>query len=133
VSKEGPDIGVQYPAHLSPVKTHRQRVQRIVLAASGAEPIGEPGEVRPIDGVQHGHHRALDNLILQRGHTEWAQASIRLGDILAPGRKCPVRAPLNPSVQVRQFVRQARLVLIPCHAVDAWGRGRLQLEEGPVQ
>jgi hypothetical protein len=75
----------------------------------------------------------LDNLVLQRGDPEWAQAPIRFGDILTPGRHCPVGAPLNPSVQVCQSVRQACLVLIPCHAIDAWSCGLLQLEEGPIQ
>src|SRR5258708_15568666 len=104
-----------------------------MLAGSGAEPVGEPGKVRLVDGIQHSHHRALDNLVLQRGYTEWTQRPIRFGDILAPGRKCPVCASLDPSVQVRQFAWQASLVLIPCHAIDTRGGGLLQLEEGPVQ
>ena len=131
--EERPDVGIQHPAHLSPVKPHRQGIQRIVLAAFGAEPIGEPDKVRLVDSVQDSHHRSLDNLVLQRGDPERAQAPIRFGDVLTPRRQCPVCAPLNPSVQVCQSIRQACLVLGPCHAIDAGGRGLLQLEEGPVQ
>ena len=131
--EERPDTGIQHGARLPPVKSRRQGVQRIVLAASGAEPMGEPGEIRLVNGVQHGRHRALDDLVLQRGDTGRAQAPVRLGDILAPGRKCPVCAPLDPSAQVRQTIWRARLVLVPCHAINPWGGGPLQLEEGPVQ
>ena len=115
------------------MKTRRQGVQRIVLAASGAEPMGEPGEIRFVDGVRHSHRRPLDDLVFQSGNTEGAQAPVRLGDILAPGRQCPVCAPLDPSGQVCQSIRQARLVLVPRHAVDTWGGGLLRLKEGPVQ
>jgi hypothetical protein len=111
VPEERPDVGIQHPAHLPPVQSHRQR---IVLAASGAEPIGEPGKVRLIDRVQ-------------RRYAERPQAAIRFRDVLSPRRLCPVGAPLDPSVQVRQLVRQTHLVLIPRHPIHTWSRGFLQL------
>src|SRR6185437_6796715 len=55
------ETGVQYPVHLGAGDPHRQRVQRIVLAAPRPEPIREPEEVLLLDRVQHHDDRALDD------------------------------------------------------------------------
>jgi hypothetical protein len=38
-----------------------------MLAASGAEPVGEPDKVRLVDSVQYSHQRSLDDLVFERG------------------------------------------------------------------
>ena len=69
--KEGPD----------PI---RERVQRIVLAAPGSEPIAEPQELRLLDRRKDRHHRRLDNLVLDCGDAERPSPAIGLRYVLPP-------------------------------------------------
>ena len=59
------DIRVQHPVHPLP-EPGRQGVQRIMLAPSRTEPVGEALEVRLVNRVQHLADRTLDDLVLQR-------------------------------------------------------------------
>jgi hypothetical protein len=47
--EKAPDIRVKHPVHTSPQNAGVQSVQRIVLAASRPEPIGEANEVLLVD------------------------------------------------------------------------------------
>ena len=91
----------------------------MVLAAPRPEPVGEAEEVRLVDGVQHLHHRPLDDLVLQRGDAERPLPAVGLGDVLPPRRLRPVGTPLYASVQVSEVALETRLVLVPGDAVDA--------------
>ena len=64
-----PKIQVEHPAHL-PLDPDRERVQRMMWATLRPEPVGKPEEVRLVNGVQHLHHRPLQDLVLQAGDTE---------------------------------------------------------------
>ena len=59
-----PEIQVEHPAHL-PLDPDRERVQRMMWTTPRPEPVGKPEEVRLVDGVQHLHHRPLQDLVLQ--------------------------------------------------------------------
>ena len=45
IIEEAMDVGVEHPVHPLPLNAHRQRVQRLVRAASGTEPIRKAFEV----------------------------------------------------------------------------------------
>ena len=62
----------------------RERVQRIMRAAPGPEPVGEAEEVFLVDRVQHRGHRPLDDLVLQRGDRQRALPAVRLRDVDPP-------------------------------------------------
>jgi hypothetical protein len=70
VVEEGLNVSVQYPVHPSAIDPHCQGVQRVVLAASWAEPIREVEKVFLVNGVQYLRHRTLDDLVFQRRDTE---------------------------------------------------------------
>ena len=131
--EERPDVGIQDPVDLPPVDPDHERVQRMVLAAPRPEAIGEAEEVRLVDGVQHFHHRALDDLVLQRGDAERPLPAVGLGDVLPPGRLRPVGAPLYASMQIREVGLEVCLVLVPGEAVDAWCRPAFQLMKRKAQ
>ena len=82
--EEPGDVGIQYPVHLAPVDPDRQRVQRIVLAAPGPEPVAEPQEIFLPDRIQHFYQRALDDLVLQRRYAQRALPAVRFGYIHPP-------------------------------------------------
>jgi site-specific DNA recombinase len=66
VVKEASNVGVEHPVHALPLDAHRQRVQRLVRAASGTEPIRESSEVHLINLVEYGHHGLLYDFVFQR-------------------------------------------------------------------
>ena len=80
------DIGVHDAVHVRARNPDRQRIQRIVLATPRPESVREPEEVRLVDRIEHLHHRALDDLVLQRSNAQWALRSVRFGDVLPPRR-----------------------------------------------
>ena len=69
--KKALDVRVEHPAHLSPVDPGVQRVQRIMLATSGPESIGEAQEVCLVDCLQDEHDCLLDDLVLQAEDAQW--------------------------------------------------------------
>jgi predicted P-loop ATPase/GTPase len=66
VAEEVADVRIKHPVHLLAGDPDRERVQRIVRAASGSEPVREPDEVRLVDRVEHLHDGTLEDLVLQR-------------------------------------------------------------------
>ena len=131
--EERPDVGVQYEAHLLAVDPDTERIQRIMRAAPGPEPIREPEEVLLVDRVQQRDHRPLDDLVLQGRDRERALPAIRLGNVDPPGRQCPIRSPLDPVVQILEISLKVCLVVLPRQPIHA-GRGvLLELEERLLQ
>ena len=49
VVKEASNVRIEHPIHTLPLDAHRQRVQRLMWAASGPEPIREAFEVHLIN------------------------------------------------------------------------------------
>jgi hypothetical protein len=70
--EEAPNVGIENPVHRGIADRHRQCVQRVVLSASGPEPVREAEEVFLIDRVEQRDSRALNDFVFQRGNTEWA-------------------------------------------------------------
>lgn len=68
-----------HPVHLSSHQSDPERVQRLMLAASQSESIGEAFEVHFIDGVENLHHGMLDNFIFQRRDAQRPHLAIGLG------------------------------------------------------
>ena len=89
-----PDVGVRHPARLPPVQSHRKGIRRIMLAASGANPIGEPDEARLVDRVRHRHRRMPDNPVFRRRHARRPQAaSRRTGERISSAPDSPTAPP----------------------------------------
>jgi hypothetical protein len=61
-----------------------QRIQRIVLAASGPEPIRKSQEVFFVDCIEHLHHGALNDLVLECGDAQWTLPPIGFWYISPP-------------------------------------------------
>jgi hypothetical protein len=124
--EEVAEIRVKHPVHLAVLNRDRQRIQRVMRSATGPEPVGEPQEVRLVDGVQHLNHGALDDLVLQRGDPERPQPPVGLRDVHPARRLGPVGAPLNPCVQIPEVALQVLPVGLPRLAIDPGSRLRAQ-------
>jgi len=66
VVKETSNVRIEHPVHSFPLDAHRQRVQRLMWAATGPEPIGKAFEVDLIYLVEDRHHSLLNYFVFQR-------------------------------------------------------------------
>jgi len=104
-----------------------------VLAASRPEPVREAEKVGFVDGVQHLNHRALDQLVFQRGHTKRPLPPVGFGDVHSADRLGPVRPTPEPIGKVPKVFLQLLPVMPPRLAVYARRRVPLQTEVGRVK
>ena len=91
------DVGVDDEVHLRAVDGRRQRVERVMRAASRPEAVAEAEEVFLVDRVQHVDHGALDDLVLQRRDRQRASTAVRLGYVDPPARRRPIRSARGPA------------------------------------
>src|SRR5215469_550958 len=117
--KEPTDVQVEHPVHLSRQQSDIERIQRVVLAASGPEPVREPEEVGFVDGVKHLDRGALDDLVFQRRHPERPLLPFGLGDVHPAHRLGPVRSPLKPLREIVEVFLQLLAVVAPRLAVHS--------------
>src|SRR5437667_1049754 len=66
VVEEATNVRVEHPVHPLPLNARRQRVQRLMRAATGPEPVREALEVDLINLVEDRHHGLLNDFVLQR-------------------------------------------------------------------
>src|SRR5215831_16887304 len=105
----------------------------MMRAASGTETVRETEEVLLVYRVEQCGRRPLDNLVFQGGDRERALPAVRLGNILSPGRQCPIRSPLDPCVQIQEVGLPVRRIGLPCQPVHARGRFPLDGKESVPQ
>ena len=89
------DVHIEHPVHLLRQQSDVERIQRVMLAASGSEAVGEAEEVGFVDGVQHVDRGPLDDLVFQHGHAERPLPPVGLRDVHPPNRLRSVRTPLS--------------------------------------
>jgi hypothetical protein len=95
----------------------RPTLQRIMLAASWPESVGETHEVLLVDRLQYRHDCLLDNLVLQAPDAQRSLRTVRLRDVAPFGWACSIAAFVNPLVQVCQLCFEIVSVGVP-HAID---------------
>ena len=55
----------KYPVHRLALDSYNQGIERVVRTATGLISIREPREIGFVDGIEHRHHRLLDDLVFQ--------------------------------------------------------------------
>src|SRR5437868_9759054 len=86
------DVDLEYPVHLCGGDPDHQGVQRIVLAALGAEPIRKAEEVLLVDRIQHRGSRPLDDLVFEGGNRDWTLSAVWFWNVQSTARLCPIRS-----------------------------------------
>src|SRR5437867_1941107 len=117
--QKAPNVCIENPVHLLPHDSNPERIQCIVLASPRPESIGEPQEVLFINLVEDRHYGLLNDLILQGCDAQGALSSIGFRDVGSLGRLRTIRSSMDSAMQICQFLIQARLVLLPRHAIDS--------------
>ena len=95
------------------------RIHRIVRAASGPEPIRKPEELFLVDRAQHRSRGPLDDLVFKGGDRDRALPTIRLGYVNPPRRSCPIRSPMDTSVQILKIALKVLLVIPTCQPIHS--------------
>lgn len=106
------------PVHALALDRHAQGVQCVGLDSPGSEPVREAEEVFLVDRIEHGDDCTLDDLVLQRGIARGA-SPVRLRDEPYPYGQRPVRAGMDPCVQLLEAILQTRLIVLPWQAIHA--------------
>ena len=76
--QEATNVRIEHPVHALPLVAHRQRVQRLMRAATGPVLLRKAFEVVLVNLIEDRHHRLLDDLVLQRRNAERTLPSIGL-------------------------------------------------------
>src|SRR5260370_18479853 len=117
--EEAPDIRVKHPVHLPPENADMESVQRVVLAASRPESVGEPEEVFLVDCFENRPDRLLNDFVRQAKNVQWPFRAVSLRNVGSSGGTRSVTAPVHLVVQVLQLLFKVFSVGLPRHAVDA--------------
>src|SRR6266446_2421925 len=88
-----------------------------MLTAPGSKSVRTSEEIFLVDRVEHRDHRPLNDLVFQSGDPQRALFAIRLQYEPSPDGHRPVRATMDPCVQVLKVALQVRRVVLPCHTV----------------
>jgi hypothetical protein len=80
VIEEATDVRIEHPVHPLPLDAHCQRVQRLMRAATGTEPIRKALEVDLINLVEDRHNGLLDDFVLQCRDAQRTLPSVSLRD-----------------------------------------------------
>src|SRR5207248_8668201 len=107
-----------------------ERIQRIMLATSGPQPVAEPQELLLVDRRKERHQRCLDDLVLDGGDAERPLFAVRLRYVPPARGQCPIGAPMDARAQISEISVEVCRVALPCHAVDTWS-GALLHEHSP--
>src|ERR1035437_4670403 len=90
--KESPNVRIQYVVHVLHRERVRERVQRLMLAASRSKPIREAQKVLLVNRVEDGDHGLLDNLVLQPRNPQRTLAPVAFRDIHPSRWLRPIRS-----------------------------------------
>src|SRR6266576_2866094 len=107
------DVDLKYPVHPCAGDPDHQGVQRIVLAALGAEPIRKAKEILLVDRIQHRGSRPLDDFVFEGGNRDWTLSAVWFWYVQSAARLCPIRSSLDPVVQVVDLAIEVCLVFLP--------------------
>src|SRR5450755_4141362 len=78
VVEEATNVRIEHPVHSLPLDARRQRVQRLMRAATGPEPVREAFEVDLIDLVEDRHHGLLNDFVFQCRDAQWTLPPVSL-------------------------------------------------------
>src|SRR5271167_2028709 len=118
------NIQIEHPVHLSRQQSRVERVQRLMLASPGPEPIRESEKIRFVDGVQYFDGRALDDFVFQHRNSARPFPPLALVDVHPTYRLSSIRSSLQPMGEVLEVVLESLAVVPPRLSVDP-GRGFL--------
>jgi Recombinase zinc beta ribbon domain len=89
------NVGIEYPVDVALFNPDRDRIQRVVRAASWAGTVREPEKLLLVDSVEHLDCRPLDDFVFQRRLADGSLATISFRNVDAFDRWGLLCAPLQ--------------------------------------
>ena len=84
----------------------------------GRNPYENPRKSSWSDRAQHRSRGPLDDLVLKGGDRDRALPTIRLGYVNPPRRSCPIRSPMDASIQILEIALKVLLVVPTCQPIN---------------
>ena len=120
--EKGSDIQVQNPAYFLAHYSYPQRIQSILLIASGPESVTEVFKILFPYLVEDFSHRSLHDFILQRRDPQWPLLAIGFWYEDPQRRLRPVCSTMDSPMQVAQSRLQVLSIFLLCHPIHSGGR-----------
>ena len=73
---------------------------------------------RSVDGIEHFHHRTLEDFVLQGRDPQWPLPAIRFWNVGSTRGLGSIRSAVHPCVQILQISLKVHPVVLPCHSID---------------
>ena len=124
--EKSPNVRIKNVVHVLPRERVRERVQRLMLAASRSKPIRKAQKVLLVNRVENGDHGLLDDLVLQRRDSQRTLAPVGFRDIHSSRGLRSICSTVDPTVQIVKPTFQPGLILLPRPAVHSRCRFPLQ-------
>ena len=115
--EESPNVGIKNVVHVLHRERIRERIQRLMLAASRSKTIREAQKVFLVNRIEDGDHGLLDDLVLQRRNPQRTLPPVGFRDIHPSRGLRSICSAVDPAVQVDQPTLQPGLILLPRRAV----------------
>ena len=96
--EKAPDVSVKNPIHFPSHDSYPERIQRIVLASPGSEPVRESQKVLFVNLIEDCHYCVLDDLVFQRSNPYRTLTSIRLKNVGSLRRLRSIRSSMHAAV-----------------------------------
>ncbi len=124
--EKSPNVCIKNVVHVLPRERVRERVQRLMLAASRTKPIRKAQKVFLVNRVEDGDHGLLDDLVLQCRNPQRTLPPVAFRDIRSSRGLRSIRPPVDPAVQIDKSTFPPGLILLPREAVYSRCRFSLQ-------
>src|SRR5260370_4778098 len=119
VVEEATDVGIKHPVHSLPLNAHRQRIKRLMRAATGTEPVRKAFEVDLVYLIEDRHHGLLNNFVLQSSDAQRTLPPVGLRYKDSSRRFCPIRSTVHPAVQIDKPIIKPGFILLPRYPVSS--------------
>src|SRR5215470_14142283 len=119
VVEEPANVRVKHPVHSLSLDAHSQRIQRLMRAATGPEPIRKAFEVHLVNLVEYGHHGLLNDFVLQRRDAQRPLSTVGLRYVDSSRGLSPICSTMNTAVQIRDAIFQSVPILLPRYAIHS--------------
>src|SRR5437667_8327753 len=102
IIEKSSNVGIKHVVHLLLQERVRQRIQRLMLAAPRAKPVGEAEKVLFVDLVEDGDHGMLDKFVFDSRYREWTLPSICFLYVHSSRARRSIGSAMNSTMKIGQ-------------------------------
>src|ERR1700737_1981859 len=119
VIEKSSNVRIKHVVHLLLQERVRQRIQRLMLAASRAKTVREAEKVFLVNLVEDGDHGMLDKFVFDSRDCKWTLSSIFFLHVHSSRGHCSIGSAMNSVMKIGQPILQPVFILLPANAVHS--------------